>query len=240
MPQRSTCLAFPHSSSLREKGPWKERAFLLAQSLGCPSLPASIWEVLGGAWRLGSLLQGLEMTVPKSLELEESWPWAESREWLKVRRGQGPLQTLKVAGRTAAVSGYERRAWRSAGADSTAGVCPLPHPLGVPGEAEQPEPELVEVEVGSTALLKCGFSHSQGNFSHIDWFSVSAGAPERAAGGGCILYVGPRLSHPLPPPLRSTRRSQHSSSACVRARVRANLGSISIGSASRTKGLLWP
>ncbi|XP_036923430.1 cell surface glycoprotein MUC18 isoform X2 [Sturnira hondurensis] len=44
--------------------------------------------------------------------------------------------------------------------------------LGVPGVAEQPEPELVEVEVGSTALLKCGPSHSQGNFSHvINWFS---------------------------------------------------------------------
>lgn len=117
------------------------------------------------------------MTIPKSLELGESWPWADSREWLKVRRGQGPLQTLKVAGRTAAVSGCERRAWRSAGADTTAGVCPLPHPLGVPGEAEQPEPELVEVEVGSTALLKCGFSHSQGNFSHIDWFSVHKEKP---------------------------------------------------------------
>lgn len=204
-----------------------------------PGLPLSASLNLGGAWRSGSLLQGLEMTVPKSLELGESWPWADSREWLKVRRGQGPPQTLKVAGRTAAVSGCERRAWRSAGADTTAGVCPLPHPLGVPGEAEQPEPELVEVEVGSTALLKCGFSHSQGNFSHIDWFSVSAGAPERA-GGGSTLYVGPRPSHPLPPPLRSTRRSRHSSSVCVRARVRANLGNISTDSASRTKGRLWP
>lgn len=43
---------------------------------------------------------------------------------------------------------------------------------GVPGEAEQPEPELVEVEVGHTALLKCGLSHAQGNLSHVDWFSV--------------------------------------------------------------------
>uniref|UniRef100_A0A8C2PMG1 Ig-like domain-containing protein n=1 Tax=Capra hircus TaxID=9925 RepID=A0A8C2PMG1_CAPHI len=42
----------------------------------------------------------------------------------------------------------------------------------VPGEAEQPEPELVEVEVGHTALLKCGLSHAQGNLSHVDWFSV--------------------------------------------------------------------
>ncbi|XP_055279169.1 cell surface glycoprotein MUC18 isoform X2 [Moschus berezovskii] len=43
---------------------------------------------------------------------------------------------------------------------------------GVPGEAEQPEPELVEAEVGHTALLKCGLSHAQGNLSHVDWFSV--------------------------------------------------------------------
>ncbi|XP_036923435.1 cell surface glycoprotein MUC18 isoform X7 [Sturnira hondurensis] len=50
--------------------------------------------------------------------------------------------------------------------------------LGVPGVAEQPEPELVEVEVGSTALLKCGPSHSQGNFSHvINWFSVHKEKP---------------------------------------------------------------
>ncbi|XP_032328483.1 cell surface glycoprotein MUC18 isoform X1 [Camelus ferus] len=48
---------------------------------------------------------------------------------------------------------------------------------GVPGEAEQPEPELVEVEVGGTALLKCGPSHSQGNFSHVDWFSVHKEKP---------------------------------------------------------------
>ncbi|ELR55370.1 Cell surface glycoprotein MUC18, partial [Bos mutus] len=47
-----------------------------------------------------------------------------------------------------------------------------PTPPGVPGEAEQPEPELVEVEVGHTALLKCGLSHAQGNLSHVDWFSV--------------------------------------------------------------------
>ncbi|XP_016063129.1 PREDICTED: cell surface glycoprotein MUC18 [Miniopterus natalensis] len=48
---------------------------------------------------------------------------------------------------------------------------------GVPGAAEQPEPELVEVEVGSTALLKCGPSHSLGNFSHADWFSVHKEKP---------------------------------------------------------------
>uniref|UniRef100_A0A8C9Q944 Melanoma cell adhesion molecule n=1 Tax=Spermophilus dauricus TaxID=99837 RepID=A0A8C9Q944_SPEDA len=44
--------------------------------------------------------------------------------------------------------------------------------LCVPGEAEQPTPELVEVEVGNTALLRCGPSHSLGNLSHVDWFSV--------------------------------------------------------------------
>ncbi|XP_060035894.1 cell surface glycoprotein MUC18 isoform X1 [Erinaceus europaeus] len=43
---------------------------------------------------------------------------------------------------------------------------------GVPGEVEQPEPELVEVEVGHTALLKCSLPHAQGNISHLDWFSV--------------------------------------------------------------------
>lgn len=43
---------------------------------------------------------------------------------------------------------------------------------GVPGEAEQPEPELVEVEVGHIALLKCSLPHAQGNISHLDWYSV--------------------------------------------------------------------
>uniref|UniRef100_A0A7N5JCG6 Cell surface glycoprotein MUC18 n=1 Tax=Ailuropoda melanoleuca TaxID=9646 RepID=A0A7N5JCG6_AILME len=47
----------------------------------------------------------------------------------------------------------------------------------VPGEAEPPTPELVEVEVGGTALLKCGPSHSQANFSHVDWFSVHKEKP---------------------------------------------------------------
>ncbi|XP_023373049.1 cell surface glycoprotein MUC18 isoform X2 [Otolemur garnettii] len=51
-------------------------------------------------------------------------------------------------------------------------ACCCRHAAGVPGEAEQPVPELVEVEVGSTALLKCGPSHAQGNLSHVDWFSV--------------------------------------------------------------------
>ncbi|XP_023576928.1 cell surface glycoprotein MUC18 isoform X2 [Octodon degus] len=43
--------------------------------------------------------------------------------------------------------------------------------MGVPGEAEQPTPELVEVEVGSTALLRCSLD-SPGNLSHVDWFVV--------------------------------------------------------------------
>uniref|UniRef100_H0W3A3 Cell surface glycoprotein MUC18 n=2 Tax=Cavia porcellus TaxID=10141 RepID=H0W3A3_CAVPO len=42
---------------------------------------------------------------------------------------------------------------------------------GVPGEAEQPTPELVEVEVGSTALLRCPLD-APGNLSHVDWFVV--------------------------------------------------------------------
>uniref|UniRef100_A0A667IET4 Cell surface glycoprotein MUC18 n=1 Tax=Lynx canadensis TaxID=61383 RepID=A0A667IET4_LYNCA len=48
---------------------------------------------------------------------------------------------------------------------------------GVPGEAEPPTPEPLEVEVGGTALLKCGPSHSPGNFSHVDWFSVHKEKP---------------------------------------------------------------
>ncbi|XP_032724608.1 cell surface glycoprotein MUC18 isoform X2 [Lontra canadensis] len=48
---------------------------------------------------------------------------------------------------------------------------------GVPGEAEPPAPELVEAEVGGTALLACGPSHSQSNFSHVDWFSVHKEKP---------------------------------------------------------------
>ncbi|XP_014444760.1 cell surface glycoprotein MUC18 isoform X1 [Tupaia chinensis] len=46
---------------------------------------------------------------------------------------------------------------------------------GVPGEAEQPAPDLLEVEVGSTALLQCGLSHAPTNLSHVDWFSVHKG-----------------------------------------------------------------
>ncbi|XP_004385683.1 cell surface glycoprotein MUC18 [Trichechus manatus latirostris] len=52
-----------------------------------------------------------------------------------------------------------------------AACCCCRRAAGVPGEAEQPAPELLEVEVGSTALLKCGPAHSQGNLS-LDWFSV--------------------------------------------------------------------
>ncbi|XP_036279003.1 cell surface glycoprotein MUC18 isoform X1 [Pipistrellus kuhlii] len=48
---------------------------------------------------------------------------------------------------------------------------------GVLGEAEPPEPELVEVEVGSTALLRCGPSQAQGNLSYVDWFSVHREKP---------------------------------------------------------------
>ncbi|XP_023500758.2 cell surface glycoprotein MUC18 isoform X3 [Equus caballus] len=58
-----------------------------------------------------------------------------------------------------------------------AACCCCRRAAGVPGEAEQPEPELVEVEVGGTALLKCGPSHSQGNFGHVDWFSVHKEKP---------------------------------------------------------------
>ncbi|KAF6332450.1 hypothetical protein mRhiFer1_000778 [Rhinolophus ferrumequinum] len=58
-----------------------------------------------------------------------------------------------------------------------AACCCCRRAAGVPGEAEQPEPELLEVEVGSTALLKCGASRSPGNVSHIDWFSVHKEKP---------------------------------------------------------------
>ncbi|XP_060016565.1 cell surface glycoprotein MUC18 isoform X2 [Lagenorhynchus albirostris] len=58
-----------------------------------------------------------------------------------------------------------------------AACCCCRRAAGVPGEAEQPDPELVEVEVGGTALLKCGPSHSPGNFSHADWFSVHKEKP---------------------------------------------------------------
>ncbi|XP_045653928.1 cell surface glycoprotein MUC18 isoform X1 [Ursus americanus] len=58
-----------------------------------------------------------------------------------------------------------------------AACCCCRRAAGVPGEAEPPTPELVEVEVGGTALLKCGPSHSQANFSHVDWFSVHKEKP---------------------------------------------------------------
>ncbi|XP_052613755.1 LOW QUALITY PROTEIN: cell surface glycoprotein MUC18 [Peromyscus californicus insignis] len=55
-----------------------------------------------------------------------------------------------------------------------AACCCCRRATGVPGEEKQPAltPEPVEVEVGSTALLKCGPSHSSGNFSHVDWFLI--------------------------------------------------------------------
>lgn len=56
-------------------------------------------------------------------------------------------------------------------------ACCCRRAAGVLGEAELPEPELVEVEVGSTALLQCGPSHSQDNLSNVDWFSVHKEKP---------------------------------------------------------------
>ncbi|XP_036049843.1 cell surface glycoprotein MUC18 isoform X3 [Onychomys torridus] len=55
-----------------------------------------------------------------------------------------------------------------------AACCCCRRATGVPGEEKQPAltPEPVEVEVGSTALLKCGPSHSAGNFTHVDWFLI--------------------------------------------------------------------
>ncbi|XP_058543008.1 cell surface glycoprotein MUC18 isoform X2 [Neofelis nebulosa] len=58
-----------------------------------------------------------------------------------------------------------------------AACCCCRRAAGVPGEAEPPTPEPLEVEVGGTALLKCGPSHSPGNFSHVDWFSVHKEKP---------------------------------------------------------------
>ncbi|KFO31048.1 Cell surface glycoprotein MUC18 [Fukomys damarensis] len=54
--------------------------------------------------------------------------------------------------------------------DSPDGTVSTP-PAGVPGEAEQPTPELVEVEVGSSALLRCPLD-SSGNLSYVDWFVI--------------------------------------------------------------------
>ncbi|KAL1781579.1 cell surface glycoprotein MUC18 isoform X1 [Sigmodon hispidus] len=55
-----------------------------------------------------------------------------------------------------------------------AACCCCRRAAGVPGEEKQPAPtpELVEAEVGSTVLLKCGASHSSGNVSHADWFLI--------------------------------------------------------------------
>ncbi|VFV40941.1 cell surface glycoprotein muc18 [Lynx pardinus] len=62
-------------------------------------------------------------------------------------------------------------------ASSVGGACDSRIQGCVPGEAEPPTPEPLEVEVGGTALLKCGPSHSPGNFSHVDWFSVHKEKP---------------------------------------------------------------
>ncbi|ELK12069.1 Cell surface glycoprotein MUC18 [Pteropus alecto] len=106
------------------------------------------------------------MTIQTPLNWEKAGPGQRVKSGLRVKRGQGPLQTLEVAGKTAAVRGGDGEQLE------------LTQLLEcVPGEAEQPEPELVEVEVGGTALLKCGPSHSQGNFSHVDWFSVHKEKP---------------------------------------------------------------
>lgn len=110
-------------------------------------------------------------------------------------RGQGPLRPKKWQ-ETAAVSGCEGRAQRAAGA-ATPPQHPWPLPPGVPGEVEQPAPELVEVEVGSTALLKCGPSHSRGNVSHVDWFSVRAWTREGSRGKRLLPSVVPGCSLPL-------------------------------------------
>ncbi|XP_003418238.2 cell surface glycoprotein MUC18 [Loxodonta africana] len=57
-----------------------------------------------------------------------------------------------------------------------AACCHCRRAVGVPGEAEQPAPEVLEVEVGSTALLKCGPARSQDSLS-LDWFSVHKEKP---------------------------------------------------------------
>ncbi|XP_052044543.1 cell surface glycoprotein MUC18 isoform X1 [Apodemus sylvaticus] len=55
-----------------------------------------------------------------------------------------------------------------------AACCCCRHATGVPGEEKHPAPtpDLVEAEVGSTALLKCGPSRSSGNFSQVEWFLI--------------------------------------------------------------------
>ncbi|XP_031201432.1 cell surface glycoprotein MUC18 isoform X1 [Mastomys coucha] len=55
-----------------------------------------------------------------------------------------------------------------------AACCCCHRAMGVPGEEKQPPPmpDLVEAEVGSTALLRCGPSRSSGNFSQVEWFLI--------------------------------------------------------------------
>lgn len=83
------------------------------------------------------------------------------------------MEQLQRAGRGEG-TGEGRGPDTAAGADKAARVCPSPSP-GVPGEDKQPvpTPDLVEAEVGSTVLLKCGPSRSSGNFSQVEWFLVS-------------------------------------------------------------------
>lgn len=217
-----------HPLSSLGGGAWKGRGLLLAWSPVAP-LPASPGRCLA-LWVSAPMTRD---DHPTPLNWERAGP---------RRRGgrgrglgvTGPLQTLEAAGRTAAGAGWEEGGG-AAGAEAAAG-CPLAP--GVLGEAEPPEPELVEVEVGSTALLQCGPSRSQDNLSNVDWFSVSAKAPEGSSGG----LSPPVAQDPTSPasPLRFTRRRPHSSSACAMAWVRVSPGSTSTGSAFRMRGLLWP
>lgn len=87
--------------SLREEGPWKERSLPLGPEPGLPLCQPH----LGDAWCSGSLLQRPEMTIQTPLNWEKAGPGQRVKSGLRVKRGQGPLQTLEVAGKTAAVRG---------------------------------------------------------------------------------------------------------------------------------------
>lgn len=90
---------------------------------------------------------------------------------LRVRRGRALSRPLEW--NSCSEPGEGRGPVRAAGADKAAWARPSPSP-GVPGEEKQPTPapDLVEVEVGGTAFLKCGPAHSSGNFSHVEWFLI--------------------------------------------------------------------
>lgn len=92
---------------------------------------------------------------------------------LRVRRGRALSRPLQW--NSCSEPGEGRGPDRAAGADKAAWARPSSSP-GVPGEEKQPTPtpDLVEVEVGSTAFLKCGPAHSSGNVSQVEWFLVSA------------------------------------------------------------------